>query len=503
MHHESASMSSHSPSRVLPPSITSQAPGRILVVDDEPVQRKLMVKWLERDGFEVESVQSGRDCLHKLHEFAADVVLMDFHMPGMSGLETLTHVRRSHPFLPVIMITHEHAPQIIVEAMQHGAYDYLPKPVDRLRLKSIMTHAIAEFRLCVKDLERARDQESPNSYGPLVSQADSMKPIFRYMDRLSHANITVLIHGESGTGKELIAQAIHAQSPRCSHGEMIAVNCGAITASLQESLLFGHEKGAFTGAQAMHKGFIEQADGGTLFLDEVAELSPALQTSLLRVLQESQIQRVGGTRPIDVDIRVIAASHKSLREEVEAGRFREDLYYRLAIFELEVPPLRERREDIPLLIRHFLAQFSEQRAEPVLEIEDRALQALMSYDWPGNVRELRNTIERALLLTDTSTLAHEALPPQLRADASPSVTPQAEPADLRTQKGQPAASGHLFASDYVIPLSELERRAILHACKVTQGNMTRASSLLGISRATLYRKLNHYAIDLDESRDEE
>lgn len=452
----------------------TRSAGHILVVDDEPVQRKLMVRWLEQEHFTVESVASGQECVHALHRFPAEIVLLDFHMPGMSGLETLKKIAHSHPHLPVIMITHEQSPEAIVGAMQQGAYDYLPKPVDRLRLRTIIPHALERYRLAMAQAEHVQVQSQPGRYGAIISSAESMQPVFGYMERLAHSDISVLIHGESGTGKELVSQEIHARSARASQGEMIAVNCGAISASLQESLLFGHEKGAFTGAQAMHKGFIEQADGGTLFLDEVAELSMSLQTSLLRVLQESRVQRIGSTRPIDVDIRLIAASHKSLRAEVEAGRFREDLYYRLAIFELEIPPLCERKEDIPTLIHHFMAMYSGERTLPITEIDDRALRMLISHPWPGNVRELRNTIERAVLLTDTDTLCPDALPPQLHNTAS---------ADQATQP---------FESEQVIPLSELERRAVLHACKVTEGNMTRASELLGISRATLYRKLSQY-----------
>ena len=460
---------------------TGQKKGSLIVLaDDDHVQARLLARWLEREGHEVIRVEDGRACLDTIHERLADVVLLDLHMPRMSGLEALERLQTIAPHLPVVMLTSEQSVESVVQAMQLGAYDYLTKPIDRLRLLSTLKHATRAHELAVRDLERAATSDGGTGFPGLISEADAMRPVFRQMTRLASCDITVLVHGESGTGKELVASGIHARSGRSRRGAFVPVNCAAIPATLQESQLFGHEKGAFTGADRRHVGFFEQADGGTLFLDEVAELSPALQAALLRVLQERRVRRVGASTEIDVDVRVIAASHKRLADEVAQGRFREDLFYRLAVFELELPRLRERAEDIPLLMRHFLDQLCKEQSRATPEFEDAAARALVTYPWPGNVRELRNAMQRALVMADdVLDLSH--LPRPVREAYTGSTD----------TLGAPGAPDPLAG---VVPMAELERRAILHAYAHTEGNATRASKLLGISRATLYRRLGQYGV---------
>ncbi len=462
-------------------TLDEQSTYSIVLADDDRVQTRLLARWLEKEGHEVTCVENGRACLDVIHERLADVVLLDLHMPGLDGMQTMERLKTIAPHLPIVMLTSEQSVEAVVQAMQLGAYDYLTKPIDRLKLVTILKNAARAHELAVHQITLTRSAGDGSGFPGLISEADAMRPVFRQMDRLASCDITVLIHGESGTGKELVANGIHSRSGRAPHGAFVPVNCAAIPASLQESQLFGHEKGAFTGADRRHVGYFEQADGGTLFLDEVAELSAELQAALLRVLQERRVRRVGAASEIDVDVRVIAASHKRLADEVAQGRFREDLYYRLAVFEVELPPLRDRSEDIPLLMRHFLDSLCAEQGRPAPEFDDAAARALVTYTWPGNVRELRNAMKRALVMAD-DTLDLEHLPRAIR-DAYD------EPEDASAS----ASASFNFAGG-IIPMAELERRAILHAYDYTGNNATKASKLLGISRATLYRRLGQYGV---------
>lgn len=454
--------------------------GVIAVCDDDKISSRLLCHWLEKEGYQTHWVEHGRACLELLNEQLVDVILLDVHMPVLGGIETLERLKKRDETTPVLMLTHEQNVDTVVHAMSLGAWDYLTKPLDRLKLLSTLKRAVEANQTALNHRALQRLAAHDTSYCGIVSHAEAMERVFHQLDRLAASDITVLLHGESGTGKELVAQAIHAQSARSKRGAFVAVNCAAISRSLQESAFFGHEKGAFTGADRQHIGHFERADHGTLFLDEVAELHPELQAALLRVLQESRITRVGGSQEIDVEVRVIAASHKRLEEEVEAGRFRQDLFYRLAVFELDLPPLRERPEDISLLSRHFLDTFAAKTQRPSLEIAPNAMQALVSHDWPGNIRELRNALERALVLAD-DILELEHLPRAIQSlgDALPS-------------------QDTWIPGDQILPLQEVERRVILHAYEKLEHNVSQASRALGISRAKLYRKLHQYNVLRDE-----
>lgn len=456
----------------------------IFVIDDDRIQTKLLGRWLETEGYEVRIAHNGREGLNMIHDTIPSVVCLDLHMPGLDGLQVLERLKNLNPHLPVIMLTADESVEAVVRAMQLGSYDYLTKPVDRPKLQAVIKHAVKnhEMLLKLRALERV---EGDGGYPEIVTDAETMERVFKQIDRLIHSDITVLIWGESGTGKELAASSMHHHGIR-KGGPFVAVNCAAIPQSLQEAAFFGHEKGAFTGASERRAGFFEQANKGTLFLDEVAELTLEQQAALLRALQESRITRVGGADEIEVDVRVIAASNRRLLDEVEAGKFREDLYYRLAVYELELPPLRERDGDVMLLARHFLAEFCEAENRGGLDFGDDAINALVNHRWPGNVRELRNAIRRAVVSADDQVEVRD-LPPAIRRNA-PEGTPATTPNAHTTSSG---ASNQIP----LLPLHELERRAIIAAKEHTSSNVTEMSRILGISRATLYRKFKTYGID--------
>ncbi|MGM0559126.1 MAG: sigma-54 dependent transcriptional regulator, partial [Myxococcota bacterium] len=389
--------------------------------------------------------------------------------------------------LPVIMLTAEDSVEAAVESMQAGAYGFLTKPVERQRLFTEVQQAVehSELTLRVAQLERESGQRK---YERLQSQSDAMAPIFRQLDRVVASDVTVMLQGESGTGKELVAREIHDKSGR-SDGPFMVVNCASIPEGLQESELFGHEKGAFTGAAQAKPGTFELSDGGTLFLDEIAELRPSLQASLLRVLQDSKFQRIGSQRVRESNFRLISATHKSLLDEVEAGRFREDLYYRIAVFEMTLPPLRDRPEDVPLLTRHFLDEFRDIEDKPDLDISQDALRALMSHDWPGNVRELKNAVQRAVVAADDM-IRFRDLPNTVRQAADDIGLPA-----FRAGLDETSTPAQIFGDeDVVLPLQEVERQAIQRAYRMTDGNISKMSRMLGVSRATLYRKLDTYGL---------
>ncbi|MBW1887810.1 MAG: sigma-54-dependent Fis family transcriptional regulator, partial [Deltaproteobacteria bacterium] len=360
---------------------------KILIVDDELIMRKSLADWLERDGYQVETAVSGEEALERCKDIRFDILLVDIKMEGMSGLDVLKQIKESDPDVEVVMITAYGSISTAIEAMKNGAYDYLLKPFDPNELvvlieKIIEHQAQSRENLYLKELNKDRTR-----FESMIGQSRPMQDVFDLIEDVAPTDSTVLITGETGTGKGLAAKAIHTKSPRCE-GPFVVVNCGAIPEHLMESELFGHQKWAFTDAKETKKGRLELAHGGTLFLDEIGEISMRMQIDLLRVLEDHVFYRVGGTQPIEADFRVIAAVNRDLDEEIKAGRLREDLYYRLNVISFQMPPLRERKEDIPLLVDHFLRRFAQETNKPIDNISREALDEMMLYEWPGNVREL-------------------------------------------------------------------------------------------------------------------
>ncbi len=449
----------------------------IVVVDDDRLVADIVRNWLEEEGYEVAVFCSGEDCLAALSGLVPSAVCLDLHLPGLTGLDTLEHIHRTHPFLPVTFLTGETDVRTAVSAIQLGAFDYLVKPVDRARLMTQTRNAVEHGRMAVQ-LAQLQREVAGAGYPGLVGRSPVMRGLLRQMDRLSVCDTTVLIHGESGTGKELVARGIHSASGR-RDGPFVALNCAAIPESLQEAELFGHEKGAFTGAVERRPGTFEQGDGGTVFLDEVGELASGLQAKLLRVLQDRRLRRVGGRREITSDFRLLAATNRDIEADVAAGRFRQDLFYRLAVFELEVPPLRDHAEDIPLLASHFVTLHSGHlRKAP--EIAAEAADVLVGYRWPGNVRELENAVQHALVVAGSEVIEARHLPRRVveGARSAGGAEYAMTPAKGREQWELPS-----------LDLAELERMALVAAIDRAKGNLSEAGRLLGISRSTVYRKL--------------
>ena len=427
---------------------------RIAIVDDEPAQRELLSVALRSAGYSTVSCADGAEALKAAP--ACDLMLLDVRMPGMSGLEVLERIRKDAPLMPVILLTAFIDVRDAVAAIKAGALDYLEKPVDIDELVTAVDDALGPA---------ASRPDEPVSLPPqVVAESAAMRQLFGQAARVADSDVTVLILGESGVGKEVVARFIHASSGRQAM-PMVRVDCGSLPDNLVESELFGHEKGAFTSADAQRKGQFEVADGGTVFLDEIGELPPAVQPKFLHVLESGRFRRVGGSRELKTDTRVIAATNRDLEKEVRTGLFREDLYYRLNVFPLKVPPLRERPDDILPLADHFLKSRK-------LRLSPAAERLLRAYGWPGNVRELRNALDRAAILANGSLILPGDLPPQLqRADASPAQT-----------------------SVLVGDMEEIQRRAVLEALEKTSGNKTRAAALLGISRRNLIYKLRNYGM---------
>jgi DNA-binding NtrC family response regulator len=443
--------------------------GRILVVDDEVNARTALAELLRDEGFDVEMAADAFKALGKYESFTPHVVLTDLKMPGMDGIELVKKLRASEDPCDVIVMTAFGAVETAVEAMRAGASDYLTKPLnfDELLVVLDKVFETSQLRRETRQLRaRVRDRVAP---GNIIGDAPVMQRVFEVIDQVAPSKATVLVTGESGTGKELVANAIHQKSPRV-RGPFIKLHCAALAESLLESELFGHEKGAFTGATNRKDGRFSLADGGTLFLDEIGEISPSIQVKLLRFLQEHEFERVGGTQTLKVDVRVIAATNKNLKEEVAKGRFREDLFYRLNVVALEMPSLRERRSDIPALARFFVERYAKENGKTVEGITPEAMELLASYDWPGNVRELENAIERAVVLTPAKILEARQLPPSIR----PSVLPA----------GAPMIPGSTMA--------DLERYAILETLKSTGGSTSKAAEILGISTRTIQYRLHEY-----------
>jgi two-component system NtrC family response regulator len=439
----------------------------ILIVDDEKNYLLVLKELLAEEGYEVLIAQSAAEAIKIFQENELDLVITDMKMPGMTGMELLDFLKERDLHLPVIMMTAYGTVEKAVEAMKKGAYDYILKPFDNEALKTAVSKGLAMGRVIRQN--RLLSQELKEKFGPtdLIGNSYRIRQVRDLIAKVAGTKATVLISGESGTGKELVARAIHYHSPRRDK-PLVSVNCSALAETLLESELFGHEKGAFTGAVGQRKGRFEFADGGTLFLDEVGEMSPSVQVALLRVLQDREFQRVGGNKTIKVDVRVVAATNKDLKEEIQQGRFREDLYYRLNVVHIEVPPLRERKEDIPLLIRHFSERFArEMNKKEIPTPSPEAMAALLAYDWPGNVRELENILERAIILSSGPIIRLEDLP---FTSFIPSGTKLPDVLEL------------------------IEKRMITQALAISGNVQTRAAELLGIEKNLLKYKMKKYAL---------
>jgi len=435
----------------------------ILIVDDENVVRDSLGKWFEEEGYSVDTANSAREALLKLPRQRWDLALIDIKMPGMDGLELHRKIREVDPNILVIIMTGYASVETAVQALKEGAYDYVMKPFDPDDLAHGVAKALDHRRAREENLRLRASLEEVQAV-ELIGQSRAMQGVLESIRTVAPTDTTVLIHGESGTGKELVARAIHNLSPR-RFMPMVTIHCGALTETLLESELFGHEKGAFTGAQYRKKGKFEVAEGGTVFLDEISDISLKTQTDLLRVLQEKEITRVGGNLTLKVDFRAIAASNQDLNMRVREGTFRPDLYYRLDVFGITIPPLRERKEDIPLLADHFLRKYSRAMNKAFTNLSRPALEVLMNYDWPGNVRELENALERAMVI---------------------GREPEVQAADFPLQVTlPPQPEGNLA-------LEDVERAHILHVLEVSEWNQTRAAKVLGIDRVTLYNKIKKY-----------
>jgi two-component system, NtrC family, response regulator HydG len=448
----------------------------ILVVDDDHAHRTMLKTLVGGWGYEVAEATDGNEAVRVVRERPFDLVLMDIRMVKVSGIEALSEIKAYNPAIPIIMMTAYASVDTAVETLKKGAYDYLTKPLDFDELRFAMERAMdhsqlkQENRLLRESLGGRFDRRN------IIGRSGPMAELLETVAQVAPSLATILIVGESGTGKELIAGAIHHNSHR-KEGPLVKMNCAAVTETLLESELFGHEKGAFTGAYKRKEGRFVQADGGTLFLDEVSEMSLGMQAKLLRVLQEMEITRVGGEEPLKVDVRLVAATNKDLMQEIEAGRFREDLFYRLNVVTLRIPPLRERHEDIPLLAQHFLTQFAQKNQKKVKGFTPQAMDRLLKYDWPGNVRELMNAVERAVVLSRSDYLGDEEFVLVFRN----------KPEEERSEQVEVKGPANLL-------LEEVEKTTILNTLDAAGGNKSETARRLGITRRTLHKKLKKYGL---------
>ncbi|MBT8373844.1 MAG: sigma-54 dependent transcriptional regulator [Deltaproteobacteria bacterium] len=453
----------------------------VLVVDDEKNYPLILGAVLEEEGFEVLTANSGREALEIQKTSDVDLVLTDMKMPSMDGIELLEKIKARDSDMPVIMMTAYGSVDKAVEAMEKGAYSYILKPFDNGKLVVYVNKAISMYRV-VKENRRLRDAvESQYSFGNIIGKSKVMHDVYENIRKVAPSSATVLIEGESGTGKELVAKSIHFNSPRRDK-PFVALNCSALAENLLESELFGHEKGAFTGAVAMKKGRFEMADGGTLFLDEIGELSPGLQVKLLRVLQEKVFERVGGVKPVSVNIRIIAATNKNLKNEMVKQKFREDLFYRLNVVHIVLPPLQQRKEDIHLLAEHFIAKYAHEHKSdtPIDGITKEVQRLFYDYAWPGNVRELENVIERAMVMCTTAKISEADLPKKFKANVYNTL-----------YIGGISADAHLDET-----LDLIEKKMISRALKLTGNVQSEAAKLLGIGKSGLNWKIKKFKLDI-------
>ncbi len=454
----------------------------ILVVDDEAHIRESLDKTLAKEGFLVLQAATGQEALEVLRERSVNMALCDLRMPVMDGMQFLKAARAMRPETEVVMMTGYGTVETAVDAIKHGAYDFIEKPFKRIELVKTVEKALEKQNLLFEN-KRLREELDGETAGPrsVIGVSRSMLQVIELVNQVADSAATILIEGESGTGKEVIANAVHYRSNRRNR-PFIKVSCAALPETLLEAELFGYEKGAFTGAIGRKSGRFELADTGTLFMDEVGEIPPSMQVKLLRVLQEGEFERLGGTKTLRVDVRLVAATNRNLAELVKRGRFREDLYYRLNVITISIPPLRERREDVPLLVDHFIRRYARRNNRAIAGISKDAMDRLMEHSWPGNVRELENTIERAIVLTRDTMIAGDALPPSILSSAAPS-------------------------SRVIVPIGmkmqDVQRLMINETLRHTGGNRELAAKLLGIASRTIYRKIGPRPADEDDSDDED
>jgi two-component system response regulator AtoC len=451
----------------------------IFVVDDEQAISKLLSYWAkDKWKYQVETFANAEDALRNLGK-KPDVILLDIMLPGMDGIETLKRIKQTDLDLPVIMLSAQGSIEVAVEALRYGAYDYFTKPIDQQKLELAIKNAIRNYDLTKELVSLKENVKKEYSFDNIISADGKMQDVFKLVTKVLHNDITVLIYGESGTGKELIARAIHYNGER-KDKPFIVVNCASIPRELLESELFGHEKGSFTGAHQRKLGKFELAKGGTIFLDEVGELEMLLQAKLLRVIQQKEFERIGGTELIKTDVRIISATNRELKKAVENKEFREDLYYRLNSFPISIPPLRQRKGDILILTENFIKRFSQKLGKDIKGFSKRALKLIYEYNWPGNVREMENTIERCIIITDKDTIDVEDLPAHLRTGEASSGFEY---------------TGPLFSDETIIPFEKLKEESIRHALLITNGNIVEAAKKLQLGRATIYRLMEKYKIE--------
>jgi DNA-binding NtrC family response regulator len=495
----------------------------ILIVDDDPTQRRLMQAVVERHGFRALQAEGGEQALELIdgaNPHGVAVVMLDLVMPGMSGMETLEILGKRRPELPVIVLTAQAGIDIAVKAMQAGAVDFFVKPASPERIAIGLRNALKLSELSTEVTRLKSERSGALGFEQMVAAAPVMQQVVRLGQRAAASNIPILITGESGVGKELIARAIQGASERRGK-PFITVNCGAIPENLVESILFGHEKGAFTGADRKHDGKFKEADGGTLFLDEVGELPLDMQVKLLRALQEGEIDPVGSKKPVKVDVRIISATNRDMAEQVKAGAFREDLFYRLNVFPIEAPPLRHRKDDIPALVTHFIQRFNAQEGRNVLGASREAMDLLIAQDWPGNVRQLENAVFRAVILCEDNELTPQDFPqlsgmvPSIaRAPSTIAAAPVGTPAHADAASSADAAKAASAAArgelspvpiidenGHLRPLEAIERDLIQYAIETYAGRMAEVARRLGIGRSTLYRKVREHDLEVDALRD--
>jgi len=449
----------------------------ILVVDDDRNINKLISDTLKLEKiYKVTPVLNGEACLKYLREYIPDLILLDIQMPGIDGIETLKRIKEYDPRITVVMMSAHGSIEKAVKSMKLGAYDFIPKPFDRDRLRITVKNALMTSSLQQQVSELRNELKQKYKFENIVGQSGAMKEVFKAVEKVVDSSVTVLIQGESGTGKELIARAIHYHGKTRADKPFVAVNCTALPESLLESELFGHEKGSFTGAQGRRLGKFEQANTGTIFLDEIGLMSPSTQAKVLRVIQEREFERVGGSELIKVDVRIISATNRDLEEAMKTNEFREDLYYRLSVFPIKLPPLREKKEDIPLLAAFFLNKYSENENKKIEGISPDALELLMAYNWPGNVRELENAIERAIVLASTNEINARDLPPAVSSIGEKKI----------------------YESDNTLSnwIEKLEQEALTQALLENEGNISKTAKKLGIGRATIYRKAKKYGLPI-------
>ncbi len=451
---------------------------KVLVIDDDVKMLELLRKVLSKRGYVVDISSKPKEAIEKFVRDGFDIVVTDINMPEMSGLEVLKQVKTTSPDTIVIMITAFATVSSAVESMKLGAYDYIVKPFNIEEFVLIIDRA-SEQILLKKEVELLRKEiQQRYSFGNIIGKSPQMQKVFQLIKQVANTNSNVIIYGKSGTGKELVAKAIHYNSPR-KDKPFVAVNCSAIPESLLESELFGHEKGAFTGAVSSRKGLFEEANGGTIFLDEVGDMSLAMQAKLLRVIEDKEIRAVGSDKPRKIDVRIIAATHKDLEKAVKEGTFREDLFYRLNVIPIYLPELRERVEDIPLLVEYFLRKYGEEAGRPNIKISREALACMMKYSWPGNVRELENLIERLVVLSPGDEITVSDLPEHIRVCKAETLVEE-------------------LTLGEKITLEELEKRYILKVLRETGWHKSNAAKILGIDRRTLYRKIEEYKLEKPE-----